>query len=246
MGAHARWPRAQRAALPGSRRVVFLKAAPSSQPSPEVKRPMRSRDVVSGAPVARAGRVRAALCPGRRCVSASSPGRASRRGRRWRASSSASRPQFPAGTRPRRPTHVLPPTSSGFPAFRTPAGRRTHDPARRAFLPRREGAGQAPGALCSVVEGRGRRHRRFCAPPSPGPGRFRGWSAPAAFPRAAVLTGSQTSVQLLVTSSARSVRPPRANRCFISFQSPSGLPSVLSARPKPPPPGSAHDSSPGR
>lgn len=152
----------------------------------------------------------------------------------------------PTSSHPRRPTHVLPPTSSGFPAFCTPAGRRTHDPARRAFLPRREGAGQAPGALCSVVEGRGRRHRRFCAPPSPGPGRFRGWSAPAAFPRAAVLTGSQTSVQLLVTSSARSVRPPRANRCFISFQSPSGLPSLLSAWPKPPPPGSAHPSSPGR
>lgn len=116
------------------------------------------------------------------------------------------------------PAHVLPPTSSGFPAFRTPAGRRTHDPARRAFLPRREGAGQAPGALCSVVEGCGRRHRRFCAPPSPGPGRFRGWSAPAAFPRAAVLTGSQTSVQLLVTSSARSVRPPRANRFSFHFK----------------------------
>lgn len=64
----------------------------------------------------------------------------------------------PTSSHPRRPTHVLPPTSSGFPAFRTPAGRRTHDPARRAFLPRREGAGQAPGALCSVVEGRGRRH----------------------------------------------------------------------------------------
>lgn len=124
----------------------------------------------------------------------------------------------PTSSHPRRPTHVLPPTSSGFPAFRTPAGRRTHDPARRAFLPRREGAGQAPGALCSVVEGRGRRHRRFCAPPSPGPGRFRGWSAPAAFPRAAVLTGSQTSVQLLVTSSARSVRPPRANRFSFHFK----------------------------
>lgn len=148
MGAHARWPRAQRAALPGSRRVVFLKAAPSSQPSPEVKRPMRSRDAVSGAPVARAGRDRAALCPGRRCVSASSPGRASRRGRRWRASSSASRPQFPAGTRPRRPAHVVPPTSSHPRAPGSPPSA----PQRAAglMIPR-------AGPFCPVGRGRGRR-----------------------------------------------------------------------------------------